>query len=243
MIEINRECILQASAKLKARKGMIDFDTLGRTLSYSPYMPRIKREFFIRTELRNMPKVIHTYSIANSSQHTPLLYACAKENPNKEPHAYMLDLSAQYAQNQDEECMSHLEPISLLRRHSTLPIIHADIFLDVYQVLESALFGADMLFMPIAPLDGKDFKQLLDFARRLELDVFVFIRDKDELKRAIFNGADMLFILQENFSELLSLVPNTQVIATNASDEYGVDVWVRDESDKVNKVKLNLKNL
>ncbi len=51
--------------------------------------------------------------------------------------------------------------------------------------------------------------------------------NKDELKKAIFSGADMLFLPQESFKELLSLVPNTQVIATNHPNEYGVDIWLR----------------
>ena len=60
---------------------------------------------------------------------------------------------------------------------------------------------------------------------RLSSDVFVAVRDKDELKKAIFSGANMLFIPQEKFGELLSLVPNSQVIATDCFDEYGVDMW------------------
>ena len=114
-----------------------------------------------------------------------------------------------------------------------MPIIHADIFLDAYQILESALFGADTLLFSAAALESKALKELLQFAWRLSFDVFVAVRDKDELKKAIFSGANMLFIPQEKFGELLSLVPNSQVIATDCFDEYGVDMWILSKNSKL----------
>ncbi len=43
----------------------------------------------------------------------------------------------------------------------------------------------------------------------------------------------MLFIPQDTFAELLSLVPNTQVIATDCADEYGVDLWIQSKNVEV----------
>ncbi len=71
---------------------------------------------------------------------------------------FLFDLRMQYMPCVSGDCVDSkvdsstlgmaLESISLLRRHSTLPIIHADLFVDSYQILESALFGADSLLIP-----------------------------------------------------------------------------------------------
>ncbi len=42
------ECRLKLQTHLAKRKGVIDFETLGRTLAYSPFLPRFEREFFAR---------------------------------------------------------------------------------------------------------------------------------------------------------------------------------------------------
>ncbi|WP_291026468.1 indole-3-glycerol phosphate synthase [Helicobacter sp.] len=263
--QVSKEALLCAKENLKMRKASIDFDTLGRTLAYSPYLPRIRADFFARqmqNEAQNdvsqiktsiskeqtqhytsfasscpqdshyLPKIAKRIILESHIEGSSLLYECAKleENAPGNFDAYMLDFIPQYTSSRAhlQEHMLLLESISLLRRHSTLPIIYADIFLESYQILESALFGADMLFIPAAPIEGKTLKELLHFAWRLECDVIVAVSNKDELKKAIFSGATMLFIPQDYFKELLSLVPNTQIIATNHPDEYGVDVWIRD---------------
>ncbi|MCX2717770.1 indole-3-glycerol phosphate synthase [Helicobacter sp. MIT 21-1697] len=225
------ECALQS---LKARKALIDFDTLGRTLAYSPFMPRIERSFFVR-ESGKPPKIAQRVYIESTSFSIDALEPIQRAYTLEEQmeilghfQAYMLDLCE--VMGDSHTLSSPLESIALLRRHSRLPIIHSDIFLDEYQILESALFGADTLLIPAQPLSAKSLSKLLVFARRLSFEPFIGVRNKDELKMAIFSGASMLFIPQDAFVELLSLVPNTQVIATDYPDEYGVDMWIQSEN-------------
>ncbi len=228
------ECVLQS---LEARKALMDFDTLGRTLAYSPFMPRVERSFFVR-ESGNAPKIAQRLFIesatfcADSLSYIHRAYAL-EEQMETLGHfeAYMLDLSE--GMSNVDTLSSPLESIALLRRHSTLPIIHSDIFLEEYQILESALFGADTILIPAQPLSGKSLTKLLSFARRLSFEPFIGVQNKDELKKAIFSGASMLFIPQDTFAELLSLVPNTQVIATDCADEYGVDLWIQSKNVEV----------
>lgn len=52
-MHITQEQIANVKASLRTRMAMIDFDILGRTLAYSPYMPRANKEFFIRNERQN----------------------------------------------------------------------------------------------------------------------------------------------------------------------------------------------
>lgn len=145
------------------------------------------------------------------------------------PAMLMLDMRALYESESLDSTASllGLESISLVRRHSSLPIIHADIFLDPYQILESALFGADALLLPARGLDSKRLRELLSFASRLGLECFVEVGDKSELKTAIFSGARMLYMADSALKSLLELVPNSQIIASDSTQEYGVDVWIR----------------
>lgn len=267
---ITQEQILNVKESLKARRSVIDFETLGRTLAYSPYVPRVGREFFIRDKdskpkcAMNMPLI----SLNGHIQSLDMLYQaasleskevhlesnifskdaamnasinCLNESADSiAPHCYVLDTSIVYTdmymdKSSDDgnpnaqDSMLCLESVALLRRHSALPIIHSDIFLECYQILESALYGADALLMPMRFIEDKSLKELLHFAHRLGLAVFVAISDKNELKRAIFCGANMLFVPQDAYNELLGLIPNTQVIATSHTDDasdYGVDMWI-----------------
>lgn len=238
---------------LRKRKAVIDFETLGRTLAYSPFLPRVERAFFVRES--NLTK---TESIPSDSIPKPKVARCLEINPlefahNPENHiyqasklesecersdggfeAYVLDLCGMFGRDANptksqklDIQANPLESISLLRRHSVLPIIYADIFVDEYQVLESALFGADALMFPASVSSSKELSHILNFARRVSLESFVYVGDSDELKKAIFSGASMLFIPAHCLDALLPLVPNTQIIASDSVQEYGVDLHIR----------------
>lgn len=234
------ECRLKLQTHLAKRKGVIDFETLGRTLAYSPFLPRFEREFFARARA-NPPKNAIRFEIQGDFDEVAFLEMASGAEQKEHNDMFLLDLRKQYMPYMpcvSGDCVDSkvdsstlgmaLESISLLRRHSTLPIIHADLFVDSYQILESALFGADSLLIPCGLHSAKTLSELLQFARRLNLEPFVEVCDKDELKRAIFSGASMLFIHKDSFEALLSLVPNSQIIATNHHNDYGVDVQIFD---------------
>lgn len=238
------ECRLHLQAYLAKRKGVIDFETLGRTLAYSPFMPRFEREFFVRVG-SNPPKKAIRFGVQSDFDEIKFLEMASEveqmagcemngsekaDNKKGGNDIFLLDLRVQYTHLQDSnDALSvALESISLLRRHSTLPIIHADLFIDEYQILESALFGADSLLIPCALHSTKTLSALLRFARKLGFEPFVEVCDKDELKRAIFSGSSGLFIPKDSFETLLSLVPNSQIIATNHHNDYGVDMQILD---------------
>lgn len=221
------ECKQNLQAHLAKRKTIIDFEALGRTLAYSPFMPRLEREDCKRVSPNPSKKAIR-FEIQGDFDEVAFLEVASEVEQKGHNDMFLLDLRMQYTHLQDhcETLSDALESISLLRRHSTLPIIHADLFVETYQILESALFGVDSLLIPCALHSAKTLSELLGFARRLNLEPFVEVCDKDELKRAIFSGASMLFIHKDSFEALLSLVPNSQIIATNHHNDYGVDVHI-----------------
>ncbi|WP_334093432.1 indole-3-glycerol phosphate synthase [Helicobacter typhlonius] len=224
---ITKEQIQNAKVMIHARKSVIDFDTLGRTLAYSPYLSRFEVEAFTRKG-DDKPKIAKRFSIQAHFDEVLFLQEASDYAQSKDNDAFLLDLRAQYEKIQSSEngLDTALESISLLRRHSTLPIIHADIFLEPYQILESALFGADNVLIPCAIHSKDSLSDLLHFARKLGFEPCIEVSDKSELKKAIFSGASMLYIPQNALDELLSLVPNTQMIMSDHSSDYGVDIVI-----------------
>ncbi|TLD79775.1 indole-3-glycerol phosphate synthase [Helicobacter sp. MIT 05-5293] len=234
MREVSSAIIQKTLKHLEERKKIIDFDTLGRTLAYSPFVPRVDRDFFVReTQKESQPKLAYQWIIS------PYEFCQAPENylyqgyQNEQDYrfdAYWLDLWSAFLDTDfDDRLMGFnlLESISLLRRHSTLPIIHCNVFLQPYQILESALFGADALMMPASIVSAKELQSLLDFAYRLGFVVFVGVENQNDLKKAIFSGANTLFVGREHIEEILTLIPQSCVIASDSDNQYGVDLCIK----------------
>lgn len=225
--------IRRVKESLLARKAVIDFESLGRTLAYSPFLPRLDREKLMRTSshVSNsvLPKIALQFPIYTHYKAEELLYRASEVEKNAQADMLLLDLCMQYEGSEfvANESILALESISLLRRHTRLPLVCADIFLDKYQILEAALFGADALLFRVGELDSKNLRDLLEFASRLYLEVFVEVDSRNGLKEAIFSGARMLYMSETALKELLEFVPNTQVIASDSMQDYGVDLWLR----------------
>lgn len=228
--EVNSEMIQKTLKHLEERKKIIDFDTLGRTLAYSPFVPRVDRDFFVRkSRIKTAYEwIISPYEFYQAPEN--YLYQGYQNEQNDNFDVYWLDLRSAFL-NADFDgnltSFNLLETISLLRRHSTLPIIHCNAFLQPYQILESALFGADALMMLANIVSAKELRSLLDFAYKLGFVVFVGVEDQNDLKKAIFSGANTLFVGQECIKEILTLIPHSCVIASDSDDLYGVDLYIK----------------
>jgi indole-3-glycerol phosphate synthase len=78
-----------------------------------------------------------------------------------------------------------LEDLRAARAASTLPILRKDFIVDPYQVVESAVAGADAILLIVAALEGRDLAALHAQAAGLDLDVLVEVHDEEELERAL----------------------------------------------------------
>jgi len=116
----------------------------------------------------------------------------------------------------------NLDYISFIRRYTNTPILRKDFIIDKYQILEALVFGADFVLLIARVLKGDYLRELLEFARHLGLEALVEIHDEDDLKKAIFAGADIIGINQRNlvdfsmnpelFKRLIPLIPNNKII-------------------------------
>ena len=120
----------------------------------------------------------------------------------------------------------NLDYISFIRRYTNTPILRKDFIIDRYQILEALVFGADFVLLIARVLKGDYLRELLEFARHLGLEALVEIHDEDDLKKAIFAGADIIGINQRNlidfsmnpelFERLIPLIPNNKIIVAES---------------------------
>ncbi|GAC1427686.1 MAG: indole-3-glycerol phosphate synthase TrpC [Candidatus Velthaea sp.] len=106
------------------------------------------------------------------------------------------------------------------------PILRKDFLSSRYEVAQSAAYGADAVLAIVAGLRDEQIAEMMDEAKRFDLDVLVEVHNAPELERAIRAGATLLGINNRNLrtfethlavtEELLPLVP-AGVIAISES--------------------------
>jgi len=120
-----------------------------------------------------------------------------------------------------------LDDLREARAASALPILRKDFVVDLYQVYESAVAGADALLLIVAALDPRDLAELHQEARALDLDVMVEVHDEDELDCALevvdadvigINNRDLadFTVDVERTYELLSDVPAGKTVVSES---------------------------
>lgn len=86
-----------------------------------------------------------------------------------------------------------LDDLRAVKATVRLPVLRKDFVFDKYQVYESAAAGADAILLIVAALDDD---LLLDLRRLAEdelgLDALVEVHTRDEMKRAVACGADLI---------------------------------------------------
>ena len=136
-----------------------------------------------------------------------------------------------------------LDDLREARAATELPVLRKDFIVDAYQLLESAVAGADAILLIVAALDADHLYELLHEAHALDLDAVVEVHDERELEVALEVEADVLGLNNrdlEDFSvdlertyELLSDVPAGKTVVSESGfstreqldelEEVGVD--------------------
>ena len=78
-----------------------------------------------------------------------------------------------------------LDDLRAARAASGLPILRKDFIVEPYQVIESAVAGADAILLIVAALEDDVLSALHGQAADLDLDVLVEVHDDEELERAL----------------------------------------------------------
>jgi indole-3-glycerol phosphate synthase len=101
-----------------------------------------------------------------------------------------------------------LEYLAAVRAAVPLPLLRKDFLIDVYQVDEARVHGADAVLLIVAALDPAELATLLARARALALDALVEVHDERELDAALAAGADLVGV---NNRDLRSFVTDLAV--------------------------------
>ena len=75
-----------------------------------------------------------------------------------------------------------------------LPILRKDFILDEYDIIKTAVLGADAMLLICAVLDNDELRRFFKLAKELELEVLVEVHNRQELDNALELGANIIGI-------------------------------------------------
>ena len=102
----------------------------------------------------------------------------------------------------------NLKYIKQVRPLVDIPILRKDFIIDVYQLLEAKLVGADAVLLIAACLQPDECKMLIEEAHRLDLEVLLELHAPSEL-RHIEGKPDMVGINNRNLGSFVTDVQNS----------------------------------
>ena len=219
------DIIKKTKEDLKKREKEMPLDWLGRSLAYNPYVPRDVKPHL--TSTKDDPyRIIAEVKKASPSKGViredfdPLKIAQDYEKAGvnaisvlTEPHFFQGDL----------------EYLTGIRRYVGTPLLRKDFIISQYQLVEALVYGADFVLLIAKALSRKELKDLLNYTWHLGMNALVEIHDKEDLKKAIYAGADIIGINHRNLEtfemdmelchKLIPLIPNGKIIVA----ESGID--------------------
>ncbi len=124
--------------------------------------------------------------------------------------------------------------IKQIRPCTRIPLLRKDFILDLYQIYETVLLGADAFLIIATLVSDSKLKKMLQLAKRLNLEVLVEVHTKEELVRAIkagskiigFNNRDLKTLqINRSVSErLMRLIPKGVVSVIESGIESRQDI-------------------
>jgi len=219
------EIIERTKEGLERRKKEYPLEWLGRSLSFNPYMPRDVKEA-LKSTPQEPVRIIAEVKKASPSKGVikedfdPIFIADAYHKGGANVLSVLTEKNY---------FLGDVEYLTQIRRYVPTPLLRKDFIIDEYQLVEALVYGADMVLLIAKALSSKQLKELLEYTRRLGMEALVEIHDKDDLKKAIFAGCDIIGINHRNLQtfemdmtlseQLIPLIPNNKIIVA----ESGID--------------------
>ncbi len=107
----------------------------------------------------------------------------------------------------------HLEYLAKVRAAVSLPLLRKDFVVDVYQIDEARLTGADAVLLIVAALAAEEVSAFHAYARKLGLDVLVEVHDERELEVALAAGADLVGVNNRDLRTFETDLATTERVA------------------------------
>lgn len=183
---------------LEKRKKALSFDTLGRSLSSNPFMPK---DIYSHLQDSNSTEIL---ILENINLNNTFLNDIQTLNPA----LYLIKTNIE----------ANLDEISYIRRYTEIPLIRDDFFIDKYQILESLVYGADGIKLSANMLDLENLRQFSLYAFHLGMQSVIEVFSKDELMNAILATTNIISINNKNQDEvnqMLKSIPSNKIIFIN----------------------------
>ena len=137
-----------------------------------------------------------------------------------------------------------LEDLVAARSAAELPILRKDFIVDQYQLVESAVAGADAILLIAAALEPDHLAALYTDANALDLDVLVEVHDEDELASVLstvdpdligINNRDLsdFSVDVERTHELLADIPAGKTVVSESG------LYSREQLDELERVGVD----
>lgn len=108
----------------------------------------------------------------------------------------------------------HLDYLTQVRQSVTVPVLRKDFVLDVYQVYEGRVAGADAILLIVAALSDSQMEELYGTITGLDMTALVEVHNEEEMERALKLDAKLIGI---NNRDLKSFHVDLEVTARLAS--------------------------
>ena len=84
---------------------------------------------------------------------------------------------------EEDYFLGKIQCLKDVKATTSLPILRKDFIVDVYQIYESKLIGADCILLIASILNDEELKNFSEIAERLKLDYIIEVHDEEELQR------------------------------------------------------------
>ncbi|HEY4071118.1 MAG TPA: bifunctional indole-3-glycerol-phosphate synthase TrpC/phosphoribosylanthranilate isomerase TrpF [Sphingomicrobium sp.] len=110
------------------------------------------------------------------------------------------------------------DDLAAARREFDGPILAKDFFIDLRQVAEARIAGADAILVMLSLLSDGEARAMIDEARRFGMDALVEVHDEAEMRRALALGAPLIGINNRDLRDLSVDLRTTERLARFAPD-------------------------
>ncbi|MEO7655097.1 MAG: bifunctional indole-3-glycerol-phosphate synthase TrpC/phosphoribosylanthranilate isomerase TrpF, partial [Sphingomicrobium sp.] len=110
-----------------------------------------------------------------------------------------------------------LEDLAAAQRNFAGPILAKDFCIDLRQVAEARIAGADAMLVMLSVLDDGEARAMIREARRFGMDALVEVHDEGEMRRALALGAPLIGINNRDLRDLSVDLRTTERLAPLAT--------------------------
>ena len=111
-----------------------------------------------------------------------------------------------------------LDDVTAAREEFDGPILAKDFFIDLRQVVEARIAGADAILVMLSLLDDENARMTISEAKRLGMDALVEVHDEAEMHRALALGAPLIGINNRDLRDLSIDLSTTERLTPLAPD-------------------------